>query len=472
MNISTVAANHSLEDKLSETDEGHFLDFKSKRIKPSSAQEHFVSFANTDGGELYIGIEDKKTQGERFYGFSNAEEANAVIQLLFTQTEPSVEGVYAEFINFGKRGLVLHLIIPKSPRIHYTASKECYIRVNASTKRIKDDEILQLSYAKGAYSFEHSIQPQVEIDRLLTSEYLESYMERIDAKQGKISFLYKQGLLAKEDEKYTPRAASVLLFDDEPQAILNTRCAIKVYRLQTTEKEYKREYLQGQPTTIEGPLEKQIYKVIETVNSILKNVSYNVDGKIVKLRYPTDALHEILVNAVIHRDYSINDDIHVRIYDNRIEIQSPGKLPGYITIQNILKERYSRNPNIVRMLHKLPEPVNHDIGEGLDTAFNAMKKAGLVNPEIKELENAVVVTIEHRRIASLEQLAIEYLQEHDEISNKILRELSGEESENKVKKALQKLREQRIIDVIDPEASVFGYKYRRGEIFSKHAASE
>lgn len=141
-------------------------------------------------------------------------------------------------------------------------------------------------------------------------------------------------------------------------------------------------------------------------------------------------------------------------------------------MQNILVERYSRNPNIVRMLHKLPEPVNHDFGEGLDTAFNAMKKAGLVNPEIKELENAVVVTIEHRRIASLEQLALEYLQDHDEITNKILRELSGEDSENKVKKALQKLREQKTIEIIDPNANVFGYKYRKGENFSIHLAKE
>jgi ATP-dependent DNA helicase RecG len=180
-----------------------------------------------------------------------------------------------------------------------------------------------------------------------------------------------------------------------------------------------------------------------------------------KLHYPTEALTELLVNAVIHRDYSINDDIHVRIYDNRIEILSPGKLPGYITKANILEERYSRNPNIVRMLHKLPNPVNHDIGEGLNTAYNAMRSAGLVPPEIVELENAVLVTVEHRRIASLEEIILEYLDKHDTISNKHVRELSGEKSENKVKKAFEKLRARGEIEPVSPDASRFKWQYRR-----------
>ena len=95
----------------------------------------------------------------------------------------------------------------------------------------------------------------------------------------------------------------------------------------------------------------------------------------IRLQYPSEALKEILVNAVIHRDYSLNDDIHVRVFDNRVEVQSPGKLPGYMSLDNLYDERFSRNPNIVRMLHNLPNPVNHDIGEGMDTAKNELKKA-------------------------------------------------------------------------------------------------
>ena len=88
------------------------------------------------------------------------------------------------------------------------------------------------------------------------------------------------------------------------------------------------------------------------------------------MKYPSDAISEVVVNAVIHRDYSLSDDIHIKVFDNRVEVISPGKLPGYITLDNIYEERFSRNPNLVRMLHNLPDPVNHDIGEGLDTARN------------------------------------------------------------------------------------------------------
>lgn len=461
MNVITI--NGKEEAILLAKEEDHFLDFKSVRITPASIQKHFVAFANTDGGELYIGIEDKKAKGDRIIGFKNQEEANSLIQLLLTDTKPSIEGVEIEFIRFGIRGYVLHVTVPKSPQVHYTSANECYIRLNASSNKITGDSITRLAYAKGAYHYEKVAIPDVEVDEIIGSTHLQSYMERVVTNQEPFLFLQRQKLLTKVDDKACPNVASILLFHDEPQASLGTRCAIKVYRLQTTEREYKREHLKEMPTTIEGPVEQQIHQVIKRVNEILSDVRYNIGGKLIKLKYPAEALKEILVNAVIHRDYSINDDIHVRIYDNRIEVQSPGKLPGYITIKNIRDERYSRNPNIVRLLHKLPDPVNHDIGEGLDTVFNSLKKAGLVPPEIIELENAVVLTVEHRRIASLEDIILEYLDEHGTVTNKVIRELSGEDSENKVKKALQKLRERGDIEPIDPNASPFKFEYRKTE---------
>lgn len=459
--MDTISVTNEEEQRLLNLDEDHFLDFKSKRIAPSSLQKHFVAFANTDGGEMYVGVEDRKTTGDRISGFPTKEDANDALHVLLTQTKPSVEGVDIEFITFGARGFVLHVVVPKSAQVHYTAADDCYVRVNASTKKITGESITRLAYAKGTYNYERVAVAEVDMDEIIESPHLASYMKRIETKQEPVVFLRKQRLLAKSGDDLVPTVGSILLFDEEPQASLNTRCAIKVYRLQTTEREYKREHLKGEPDTIEGPVEDQIHQVLERVREILKDVSYNVAGKIVKLIYPSETLHEILVNAVIHRDYSVNDDIHVRIYDNRIEILSPGRLPGYITKDNILDERYSRNPNIVRMLHKLPDPVNHDIGEGLNTAYNEMRKAGLVPPDIQELENAVVVTLEHRKIASLIDVILEYLDDHPTVTNKIIRELSGEDSENKVKKAFEKLREQGSIEPVDPDASRFKFEYRK-----------
>lgn len=89
-----------------------------------------------------------------------------------------------------------------------------------------------------------------------------------------------------------------------------------------------------------------------------------------KVKYPPETIWEILVNAVIHRDYSISDDIHVLIFNNRIEIRSPGKLPGYVTIDNILDARFSRNSKIVRILNKYKNPVNKDMGGRTKHSFS------------------------------------------------------------------------------------------------------
>ncbi|WP_440954540.1 ATP-binding protein [Methanosarcina sp. Mfa9] len=447
------------ENFLLESQEDHFFDIKSSEIQPKKLQESFVSFANSDGGDLWIGIEDKKRDGERIKGFTSIEGANDIITILLEETKPAVENLETEFVDFGNRGFVLHFSIPKSPKVHYCSNGDCYIRINANKRKIVGERVTQLGYAKGSIPYEKQIVDIAEVGDFIDNCNLKDYLKRINSKMEPKLFLRKQRLLSKKGEEYIPNVGCVLMFDDEPQATLDTRCALKVYRLLTSGNDYKREQLSELPRTINGTVEQQIQNGVKAVTDLLSDVSYNVGGKVEKLRYPSEAIHEILVNAIIHRDYSLNDDIHIKIYDNRIEIQSPGRLPGYITPENIYEERFSRNPNIVRLLHNLPNPVNHDIGEGLNTARNEMRKAGLVAPEIKELDNAVVVVIKHQKLASLEDIILDYLNDNMFITNKIVRELSGEEDVNKVKKAFQKLRKQGLIEPEKENVRAFDYRY-------------
>ncbi len=118
------------------------------------------------------------------------------------------------------------------------------------------------------------------------------------------------------------------------------------------------------------------------------------------------------------------DDVHITIFDNRIEVMSPGRLPAHITVKNILVERFLRNGAVVRILNKFPDAPNQDIGEGLNTAFEAMLKLGLKPPVIVELENAVLVTIKHEPLASPEEAIMDYLEHHGTINNKKAREIS------------------------------------------------
>lgn len=443
------------------TVEDHFNDFKSKQIAPNKLQETFVAFANADGGNIYIGIEDSASDRERLSGFNEPEEANAIIATLLENTNPAVENVEIEYLKTPGNGLILHIDIPKSPKVHYTASGDCFIRANAQKVKIKGERITQLSYSKGAEPYEKKAVDIVEVQDILDSEYYIDYRRRIGTSQSPEVFLKKQRLLTKKDDEFVPNVGCVLLFDEEPQGSLDTRCAVKVYRLRTTETEYKREQLQEEPVTIEGPLEIVILNTIDKVKEYVDGASFKDGDNLVKLVYPAEALKEILVNAVIHRDYSQKDDVHVKVYDNRIEVQSPGRLPGYMTVDNLYEERFSRNPNLVRLLHKLPNPVNHDIGEGLDTAKNELRKAGLVAPVFEERGNNFVVIVKHQTIASIEDVIINYFNDNPtgQLTNKLVRQLSGEDDLQKVKKALQKLRDEGIIKPLDPHANAFKFKY-------------
>src|SRR4029078_4956700 len=155
--------------------------------------------------------------------------------------------------------------------------------------------------------------------------------------------------------------------------------------------------------------------------------------------YPERTLHEIVTNAVLHRDYSIATDVQIRVFDNRIEIESPRRLPGHVTTRNILKTQFSRNGMMVRLVHKFPNPPNKDVGEGLNTAFDAMKKSRLKPPVIRELDNAVLVEIRHDRLASPEESALDDLGNPAVITNRIARELTGITSENSMKMVFLRL---------------------------------
>ena len=127
-----------------------------------------------------------------------------------------------------------------------------------------------------------------------------------------------------------PTVAAALLFSDEPQAVLPKRSAIKIYRYPTTGAEGTRETLAFNPITIEGCLYSQIHEAVSKTQEIIQEVKMLGEHGLETIEYPQVTLHEIITNAVLHRDYSIADDIHVRIFDNRVEIDSPGRLPAHI----------------------------------------------------------------------------------------------------------------------------------------------
>lgn len=453
MEILTVDSEDK--DRILQFEEGYFLDFKSIDIKPSKLSRAISAFANADGGELYIGIEDDP---RCWKGFNTIEDANGHLQA-FEERFPLGHGYEYTFIETNdETGYILKVDIQKSHDIVKASDKVVYLRRGAQSLPQKEEGALaRLKHNKGIVSFETEL-VNVSKEVIEDSEVIKIFVSAVVPTTTPDRWLKKQ-YLTRDDR---PTVAGLLLFADEPQAALPKQSGVKVYRYQTKEEEGERNVLAFQPETIEGSAYDLIRKTVDKTVEIIEDVRIMTPKGLKKTKYPKEALHELITNAVLHRDYSVPDDIHVRIFDNRIEIQSPGLLPAHITPDNILEERFSRNGTIVRLINKFPDPPNKDVGEGLNTAFDAMESARLVAPVIVQKGLNVVVTLKHETLASPEELILKYLDKHDVIANKQAREITNIGSENSMKHILRRMVDAKLLSVIKGN-TVFETKYKKYE---------
>lgn len=418
-------------NKIINIDEGQFSDIKAIEIAPGKLTKAISAFANSDGGELYVGIAEisKEPKVRQWIGFTDQEAANGHLQIFEKLFPLGTDFQYEFLVCASQPGYVLHIQVNRTQDIFRASNNIPYIRRGAQSLPVDTDEALRrLQYTKGVATFEkESVNADIEV--VTTSDVIQMFLREVVPTAEPEAWLKKQVFI--RDNK--PTVAGVLLFSDEPQAVLPKRCGIKVYRYKTKEAEGFREVLAFTPYTVEGDLYDQIKRAValtrETAESIPKVGAESLEA----IQYPPETLHEIITNAVIHRDYSIADDVHIRVFDNRVEVQSPGRLPAHITLKNIFSERFARNGAIVRMLNKFPDPPNKDVGEGLDTAFRAMHQLGLKEPKIYEKENSVLVVIKHEALASPEEAIMDYLETHDTINNSAARAITHITADHRVK---------------------------------------
>ena len=447
MSIEAVKITSDQLNQILLCEETHFLDLKAIDVQPGKLCKFISGFANADGGELFIGIDEDTLEGKKtryWRGFADQESANGHLQI-FEQLFPLGDGYsYTFLISQGSPGLVLQVTILKSRGVVEASDGVPYLRRGAQTLPIKTQQALErLRLDKGIESFERKT-IDVELEVITTSQVIFQFISFVVPSTEAELWLRKQQLI----QKNKPIIAGILLFNDEPQAIFPKHCGVKIYRYRTKELEGTRDTLAFDPITIEGCLYDQIMQSVARTKEIVEGIPKVGDKGLESISYPEEAIHEIVTNALLHRDYSIACDTHIRIFDNRIEIENPGKLPGHITVKNILKEQCARNGAIVRIINKFPNPPNKDVGEGLNTAFQAMARLRLQPPEIYETETSVVVHIKHEPLASIEATIMAYLDEHKEITNKIARQETGIGSEATIKEAFCRLRDRGLIEAV------------------------
>ncbi len=455
MNTRTIELDEA--DDLSTRDESHFYDRKSFLIKGAGVQKISVAFANADGGEFIVGIADEKEESDptkRWQGASRIEDLNGHLQAIFEVT-PSLDLKYEILKCEGRQGYTLRVLIEKSSNVHQTADGTVYQRHGAQSLPIKDPErITQLSFAKGATSFEDQVIKELPAEHIAESTELASFLDDYSPKTDSLEFCINQSLL--NYKTWETKVAAALLFHAHPSAVVPRKCAVKITRYETKEDDPERAHLAEQ-VTVEGPLYPLIADTVNAVEKMMSSVKVWTHDGLKKLKYPPEAIWEVIVNAVIHRDYSISDDTQILIFNDRIEILSPGRLPGYVTVENILDARYARNSKIVRTLNRYKDAPNKDLGEGLNTTFQKMKEWGLKAPVIFEDKNYVRVVLPHTSLAAPTVAILNFLRSNDKITNQQARDITGIKSENLVKVEFYKLRDEgfleRVPDLKGPKSA-------------------
>jgi ATP-dependent DNA helicase RecG len=445
MEIKVISPDEALH--YCEREEDHFFDRKAFKIKGDKLQRIAVAFANSDGGEFVVGIADDKEESDpakRWQPGENVEAFNNIIQSL-SDPIPSIDFECKFLRQEGVRGYVLLVKIEKGLQVHETLQKKVIIRKGAQSLELKGAlKIQELNYAKGLKSCEDDLVIDSSIDDLESSKVLADYLKHLPSeKLEPLDFLIKQNLV--DRNKWIPKVASLLLFSENPSNEIPRACAIRIAMYDTKDDAPERDSLTDDLFTIEGSLINQIQdtysKIVELCS---KNLVWTFDG-IKPQSYPKETLWEFIVNSVIHRDYSISDHVHIGVFKDRIEIKSPGKLPGFVKVDNILDSRFSRNSKLVRFLSRYPGAPNKDLGEGVNTAFQRMEELGLKLPKIEEDGNYVRVSIFHSSNLPVDDAIIKFVEKHGSINNHQARDLTGVRESEKITSMFAKLRDQSVL---------------------------
>jgi ATP-dependent DNA helicase RecG len=446
-------------DKVLSVEEDHFCDLKAKEIAPSKLSQSVSAFANAAGGEIFVGVRESQkgaTKERTWVGFSDVEEANSVLQML-NQIAPLADFISTTFLECeGESGLVLKIEILRNATITKSTDGIAYVRKGAQKLPIDTDEAYEkLRLDKGISSYE-TYKVKANIDVIENSSVTLDFLMGVVPMSEPEPWLRKQQLIIDD----SPTVCGVLLFSEEPQALLPKRTAIKIFRYKTIENEPSRDHLAFDPITIEGWAYKLVYDAVAKTQEVVEEIKKLGDASLKDVQYPAETLHEIITNAVLHRDYGIATDVQVRIFDNRIEIESPGRFSGHITKDNVLHSQFARNQQLVRLINKFPNPPNKDVGEGLNTAFDAMRKLRLHDPIILEQQSSILVTIPHQKLASPEEIVMEFLGNNSEVTNREARALCGVRSENSMKSVFKRLQKREMIEPV-PGRSQFKAAWRK-----------
>lgn len=356
-------------------EEGYLVEFKAFKgaISVKELAKTMCAFANTDGGNIYIGVTDnRQIHGVHITPMLLDNIQNAAREVCV----PSISMVLSEIAMENKK--VLRISVEKSGHLHSVSAGQTYVRVGTQDKRILGEELLRLAETKSQVSFEENfLEAGLEIiDRTALNEYYGA-RKKVSAAMGGLDeedLLQKMGLAKREAGGFKIKAGAFVLFGKEhDQTLLQRDFTFVKYDVEGKMYSYREDISAPAAKTLERLMEliRPYNRITGGIQGVKRQESYI---------YPEDAIREAVVNALAHRDYRIAGlKNECRVYPDRLEMISAGSLPNIITLENIDKRHYSRNPKIMHALLILG--LTEELGQGINMMRSLLKTNGNPQPE-------------------------------------------------------------------------------------------
>ena len=403
-------------------------------IDPMSIAETLISFANTEGGTIIIGLQEDGKKSSAQIDHEGVEQAlgKAVEHCNPTVVVGNWEPLELEDVG----GTAYALRVPRSIELHALADGRVLIRSGSGNRPLGGHEILRLASTKNTGDFENKALSGVMPDDF-SPKMIEEYLEK-RAERTKRPFNGEQNDLLVEIGAITPNGkptvSGVLMLCEYPQQWLPQSSVVfakfvgKMPRGESGLAGYsRREELTGPlPRLVEGAWNLVWSEM--AVSAVVKGLEREE-----KYEYPQFAVREAIVNAICHRDYRLKGRrIEIRMYSDRLEVISPGGLPGFITVENIKDEHFSRNPRIVNGLFQWG--YIEELGLGIDRMIEVMQQAGHRPPTFDARPYSFAVTLFNtrkkptppewvRNTNHRQARALQYIRENDSITNREYRQI-------------------------------------------------
>lgn len=339
-----------------------------------------------------------------------------------------------EFLNIenveGKpdRLLLLH-IYPSVDRVISTSNGSVFLRIGDRKRELKGDDLRKLEYSKGARHYEDELNHDVRISDL-DEKLIKQYKEILGSPDISTEQLLSSRGFYKEQNgrKYLTNAAVLLFAKNVYQFYPN--CRIRFIRYDGTLAGVGTQMNIIKDTNIEYPILKIVEEAKKFIAAQLREFtsldSETGNSKTVE-EYPPFAWAEGVVNAVAHREYAMEGKyIKVTMYDDRLEIESPGKLPNIVTVDNIRTTNFSRNPRMARVLSDFG--IVKELNEGVKRIYSDMENYFLEAPEYSEPSGQTVklvlrnniITRTTRQTETAEKKMAEYWNKLDAVEKDIV----------------------------------------------------